>query len=123
MLLSFASCTSCINCTNGHPASCKQFGICQFSGNPSLLNAKTGETISGGFFGQSSFSSLSLAKEVSVINVSGLIHNENDLKLLSPLGCGFQTGAGTVTNLSNAKSSDTILIMGLGGVGLTAIMV
>ncbi|RFU29400.1 hypothetical protein B7463_g6939, partial [Scytalidium lignicola] len=122
VLLSFASCTSCMNCKDGHPAYCTQFGVSQFSGKPSLSNSKTRETISGGFFGQSSFSSFSIVKEVSVVNVSGLVLNENDLKLFSPLGCGFQTGTGTVTNVANAKPSDTILIIGLGGVGMTAIM-
>jgi Zn-dependent alcohol dehydrogenase len=62
-------------------------------------------------------------KEASVVNVKGLIRNEEELKLFAPMGCAFQTGAGTVINLAKATSEDSVVVMGLGGVGLAAIMV
>jgi Zn-dependent alcohol dehydrogenase len=58
-----------------------------------------------------------------VINFSGIIKNEEELKLFAPFGCGFQTGSGTITNLAGAGPEDTVTVMGLGGVGLAAIMV
>jgi Zn-dependent alcohol dehydrogenase len=55
--------------------------------------------------------------------VSNLVRSDEELKLFSPLGCGFQSGMGTVDQLTGATEKDRIVIMGLGGVGLTAIMV
>ena len=60
--------------------------------------------------------------EASVVNVKGLIEGDDDLKMLAPLGCGVQTGTGTVVTVAGATSKDTVTVMGLGGVGLTSIM-
>lgn len=79
--------------------------------------------IHGGFFGQSSLASMARVHQSCVICLKGLIQNEEELKLFAPLGCGFQTGAGTVANLGNATSSDRVAIIGLGGVGLSAVMI
>jgi Zn-dependent alcohol dehydrogenase len=76
----------------------------------------------GQFYGQSSFSSLSIVKEASVINVKGLIKNDNELKLFAPLGCGLQTGAGAVKILGHATATDVVVVTGLGGVGLGCAM-
>ncbi|KAJ4029623.1 hypothetical protein NW761_013772 [Fusarium oxysporum] len=55
--------------------------------------------------------------------MSGVVKDREELKLFAPLGCGFQTGAATVSILAQAKPSDSVAIIGLGGVGLTGIMV
>lgn len=47
---------------------------------------------------------------------------EVDLALLGPLGCGIQTGAGTVLNKIKPEFGATIAIYGAGAVGLSAIM-
>lgn len=88
-----------------------------------VFGAKDGEaTIPGAFFGQSSFASLSVVKECSVVNATSLVSSKEELQLLSPLGCGIQTGAGTVINVAQAGEQDVVCVMGLGGVGLAAIM-
>ena len=76
----------------------------------------------GSFFGQSSFGSYSIARESSLVNVKDLVKNKDDLALYAPLGCGIQTGAGTVVNTAKPTEKDIVLITGLGGVGLSAIM-
>jgi Zn-dependent alcohol dehydrogenase len=76
----------------------------------------------GGFFGQSSFANYTIAAENSVVNVKGLVESTDELRLLAPLGCGIQTGHGTITNVANAQTESTVAIIGLGGVGLSAIM-
>lgn len=76
----------------------------------------------GGFFGQSSFASLSVVRECSVVNAKDLVRDKKELELFAPLGCGIQTGSGTVINAAKATKDDIILILGLGGVGLSAIM-
>jgi Zn-dependent alcohol dehydrogenase len=76
----------------------------------------------GSFFGQSSFANFTIANETSVVNAKDLIKSEEELKLFSPLGCGIQTGSGTIVNVANATPQDTVAILGLGGVGLSGIM-
>jgi aryl-alcohol dehydrogenase len=44
------------------------------------------------------------------------------LELLGPLGCGIQTGAGTVINALRPKAGSSIAVFGSGSVGLSAIM-
>lgn len=62
-------------------------------------------------------------KECSVVKVNDLLQSDDQLKVLAPFGCGIQTGAGTITELANAQPTDTVAILGLGAVGLAAIMV
>ncbi|KAL2356347.1 hypothetical protein BJ546DRAFT_839123, partial [Cryomyces antarcticus] len=60
-------------------------------------------------------------RESSVINVSDLTENKEELKLFPPLGCGFQTGMGTVDLFAGAGKGNSVMIIGLGSVGLAAI--
>lgn len=117
VLCSFSSCSSCTDCKTGHPSFCRSFAALNFVSAPELYSKS-----SGLFFGQSSFSNLCIVRESSVVNVTSLIESKEDLHLFAPLGCGFQTGAGTVENFCNAGPSDAIVIIGLGGVGLSSIM-
>ncbi|KAK5048329.1 hypothetical protein LTR84_005999 [Exophiala bonariae] len=124
VLLSFAFCRECHNCKHGAPGYCSRFTPLNFSGDTKAFNLPGIEngTVGGSFFGQSSFSNLTRVQETSLVKVTELIENEDDLKLYAPLGCGIQTGAGTITELGAARASDKVAIIGLGGVGLAAIM-
>jgi Zn-dependent alcohol dehydrogenase len=44
------------------------------------------------------------------------------MAIYAPIGCGFQTGAGTVLNVLKPKMDDSIAVFGLGSVGLSALM-
>lgn len=116
VLLSFASCASCKDCEAGHPSYCQQFGPVNYGGEQKLFSEASGQ-----FFGQSSFVSLSVVNASSVVSAKGLVSDE-ELKMYSPMGCGFQTGVGTIDVLAEAKAEDTVVILGLGGVGLSGIM-
>jgi Zn-dependent alcohol dehydrogenase len=127
VLLSFASCSNCQICTSGHPSHCIKAGELNFVGQHDFYDesaSSSTETPStrGSFFGQSSFSNLTIANETSVVNAKALIKSEQELKLFAPLGCGIQTGSGTIVNVANATADDTVAILGLGGVGLSGIM-
>jgi len=54
---------------------------------------------------------LAIVKQRSVVDVSALLKNEDELKLFAPMGCGFQTGAGTVAVLANAGPTDSVVVM------------
>lgn len=94
-----------------------------YGGDQALFKTASGSQSSGAFFGQSSFASYSIVKESSVVNVSKIVKDEEELKLLAPLGCGIQSGAATITELVGATKNDSVVILGLGGVGQSAIMV
>lgn len=79
--------------------------------------------IAGRFFGQSSFASRTIARESSVVNVKGLVNSDEELQLLAPLGCGIQTGSGTIAKVAEAGEGDCVAILGMGGVGLSGVMV
>jgi aryl-alcohol dehydrogenase len=74
--------------------------------------------VRGHFFGQSSFSTYVLATERNLVKVP----NDLPLAILAPLGCGLQTGAGTVMNSLAVPAGASIAIFGTGGVGLAAVM-
>ncbi|KAF7185135.1 Aryl-alcohol dehydrogenase [Pseudocercospora fuligena] len=124
VLMSFTYCQQCHNCLHGSPGYCPTFTPLNFTGylhafsNPN----EPSEKIGGCFFGQSSSARLTRAQEQSLVRVTDLVKNIDELKMFAPLGCGIQTGAGTVTELASAKPSDAVAIIGLGGVGLSAIM-
>ncbi|KAF2850305.1 NAD(P)-binding protein [Plenodomus tracheiphilus IPT5] len=133
VLLSFDYCgdkKACRGCADETPGYCNEFheknifsvgDVYRTDDNKENVGGE-GEAVSGLFFGQSSFSQLAIAKGTSTLNVEGLVKNEEELKLFAPMGCGYQTGAGAVTELADIKSTDAVAIFGLGGVGMSALM-
>ncbi|RFU32913.1 hypothetical protein B7463_g3416, partial [Scytalidium lignicola] len=108
VLLSFSFCSKCRNCKTEHPAYCQQFNELNYVGEVDIFQSKKGPAPSGSFFGQSSFSNFTIVKQTSVVNVNTVIKNEYELKLFAPLGCGFQTGMGTVDHFAGAGKADTV---------------
>ncbi|KAK7223391.1 hypothetical protein V2G26_011394 [Clonostachys chloroleuca] len=128
VLLSVAFCGRCTSCQSGHPAYCvSSFELCFNDCGPAYTRGTEfaegdGGPVAGGFFGQSSLGNLAVVKENCIVNMSGVVKDREELKLFAPLGCGFQTGAATISILTQAKPSDSVAIIGLGGVGLASIM-
>ncbi|KAK5679577.1 hypothetical protein LTS10_008398 [Elasticomyces elasticus] len=122
VLLSYYSCMQCATCKLGRPNHCPSFGY-NIIGQPDAFKSADGQTdVAGSFFGQSSFANLSVVKESSVVSAKTLIEKPEELKLFAPLGCGLQTGAGSVLKIAKAGKGDSVMVSGLGGVGLAAIM-
>ncbi|EPS35522.1 hypothetical protein H072_11040 [Dactylellina haptotyla CBS 200.50] len=117
VLLSFSYCGSCYVCKSGLPSHCITFFDINFMGEPVFSDG-----IGGRFFGQSSLARHSIVSDKSVVNVSDLGLSRDDLKALAPMGCGLQTGSGTVVNVAKAGEDDCIAIAGMGGVGLAAVI-
>lgn len=117
ILLSFSYCGECYVCTSGPPSHCINFFEINFMGEPVFDGG-----IGGRFFGQSSLARHSVVSGKCVVNVAGLGLSRDDLKLLAPLGCGLQTGSGTVINVAKAGPDDCVTIAGMGGVGLAAVI-
>lgn len=120
--LSFGSCKKCTSCANNHPAYCNNFVPVNYGAGPAYKQ-QDGSSLAGYFFGQSSFSNLSNVPESSIVNISSLVTDEGDMAILAALGCSFQSGASTVTKLVGAGPKDSVVVIGLGAVGLAAVMV
>jgi aryl-alcohol dehydrogenase len=119
VLLSYQSCGHCRQCRSRNPAHCSRlyeanFGFRRLDGS----NALQRSGVRGHFFGQSSFATYSLATERNLVKVS----KDLPLKALAPLGCGMQTGAGTVMNSLKVSKGASIAVFGTGAVGLAAVM-
>lgn len=125
VLLSYYSCSNCAHCKASRPTYCTEFNLENYAGRkwPGMVCKDSGEEAWARFFGQSSFAEYTLAAETSVVNVSGLLQNDEELNLFAPLGCGFQTGMGAVANVASAGPDDVVLVMGMGAVGMAALMV
>ncbi|KAH6995160.1 alcohol dehydrogenase [Ilyonectria destructans] len=125
VLLSFAHCQTCEQCTSGHPAYCYSFVPLNFGGKRtdgtstlSILSNGEKKEMYSGFFGQSSFARHTIAHRSSLVKVG----NDTDLALFAPLGCGLQTGAGAILNTLDVQPGKTVAIFGVGSVGMSAVM-
>jgi len=123
VLLSHSFCRTCKRCTSGHPSYCEQ-GMSNFMGtrNDGSTTSKRksdGKVLKSQFFGQSSFSRLSVVREACVVKFPG---KADEMGIFAACGCGFQTGAGTVLNILKPKPDESVVIFGMGSVGLTALM-
>ncbi|OJJ98423.1 hypothetical protein ASPACDRAFT_53314 [Aspergillus aculeatus ATCC 16872] len=122
VLLSFDFCTHCANCTAKHPAYCAAFALLNTAGhradNSSPLQTATGGAVYSKFFGQSCFSRVAVVGGRCAIPVSSGL----DLRVLAPLGCGMQTGAGAVVNVLRLQRGQSVAVFGTGAVGLAAVM-
>lgn len=125
VILSYDFCGECVMCMTGRPSYCDEGEMRTVLGAESnCYITDAGENIRGKFFGQSSFASFSVVNPASVVSLRGLVdaENEDGMKVLAPLGCGLQTGAGAVMNSGATSDTDIVVVTGLGGVGLGAIM-
>ncbi|MFI5675204.1 NAD(P)-dependent alcohol dehydrogenase [Streptomyces cellulosae] len=122
VVLSFTSCGDCRNCRGGHPAYCAGWLPLNLIGGRRADGTSTisrdGEPLGGHFFGQSSFAERALVDERSLVKVDP----EVPLESIAPLGCGVQTGVGAVWNVLKPVTGSTIVVLGAGAVGLSAVM-
>lgn len=125
VIIGWPSCGECRNCLDGQPRYCLRTGDALVSGRRfkgeqkgTSAYSRDGEEIFGHFFGQSSFATHSVVSADALVKVPADV----PLELLGPLACGLATGAGAVLNEARPKLGDSVLIVGVGAVGLAAIM-
>jgi aryl-alcohol dehydrogenase len=121
VVLSYASCGACPRCAAAAPQYCTNFMALNYSGllpDGSVPMAGAGGPVHGGFFGQSAFASHALAYERNTVKVG----SDLPFTTLAPLGCGMQTGAGTVWNSLAPRAGQSLAVCGTGSVGLAALM-
>jgi aryl-alcohol dehydrogenase len=119
--LSFDHCGECPHCEHKHPAYCELFAPLNYFGtrmDGSVTMNQDGDDVYGNWFGQSSFATHAIASVHNAVKVP----SDLPLEILGPLGCGLQTGAGSVFNVLKPQAGEGLIVFGLGAVGLGALM-
>jgi S-(hydroxymethyl)glutathione dehydrogenase/alcohol dehydrogenase len=111
-------CGTCYWCVRGEPSLCVDSSGLQTNAFP---DGRTG--LSRG--GQTVYRGLNVAAfgEYSVIAANGAVRIPADVPLdvACVIGCAVQTGVGAVLNTAGVEEGATVLVMGLGGVGLSTV--
>lgn len=126
VVIGWPYCGTCRNCLDGEPRYCVRLGeaLC---GGGRLLGPRAGEaalrrtdgsSVHSHFFGQSSFSTYSLTWAEALV----VVPESAPLDLLGPLACGISTGAGAVLNTVRPTPGSSLVVYGVGAVGLAATM-
>ncbi len=123
VVMSAAYCGHCLQCLVGHEAYCENGFAEDFGGRRTLdgtssLTSSAGEVVSSHFFGQSSFSTYANVVESSLI----VVDRDLPLEKIAFLGCGMQTGAGSILNELRPPAGSSVAIAGTGAVGHAAVM-
>jgi len=122
VVLTFDSCGTCEACVGGVPTCCAAFEALNLGGRrpdgSGSARDAAGVELTSRWFGQSSFAGHAIATARNVVKVDA----EAPLELLGPLGCGVQTGAGSVLNVMRPSPTQSVAVFGTGAVGLSAVM-
>lgn len=120
VLISFGSCGECGNCRDGALGYCDHFRAINLFGDRAggSALARNGKQLSGHFFAQSAFATHAIATVRNIVKAD----HDLPLELLAPLGCGIQTGMGSVMNVLRPQAGTSIAVFGVGAVGLSAII-
>lgn len=122
VVLSFDSCGTCVPCVQGQPAYCDTFLARNLFGGEldgsTTATDSSGNAIKARWFGQSSFATHCIATERNAV----VVDKSLPLELLGPLGCGIQTGAGSILVALDVQPGTSVAVYGAGAVGLAAVM-
>jgi aryl-alcohol dehydrogenase len=126
VIIGWPFCGECRNCLDGEPRYCLRTGDALASGRrlkgenagTSAYSRPDGSPVNGHFFGQSSFATYSITSADALVKAP----DDVPLELLGPLSCGFGTGAGAVLNEARPPLGSSLLVVGVGAVGLAAVM-
>ena len=121
VILSYPWCGECPSCAKTEPYRCTDIPQLKFSGRRMDRSATiklNGKPITSAFFQQSSFSTYAIALDQTVVKVE----TDQSAAMLAALPCGVQTGAGAVLNTFNIQKGESLVVLGVGAVGLSAVM-
>lgn len=112
-------CGRCPGCLRGEPGTCTLGSGMMITA--SLADGETGlrrdgEVVYRGL-GVGAFAEYALAAELGVVRID----DEVPLEVACVLGCGVQTGVGAVLNTAKVVPGSSVLVTGLGGVGLSVL--
>ena len=122
VVIGWPFCGDCRNCLDGQPRYCLQLGPLvagggRLDGSTALARAD-GSSLHSHFFGQSAFATHALVRANALVRVD----DDLPLALLGPLACGIGTGAGAILNVLRPTLGASVVVFGVGSVGLAAVM-
>ncbi len=112
-------CGECSYCKSGKTNLCQAIRVTQGQGlmpDGSSRFTMNGKTIYH-YMGTSTFSEYTVLPEISLAKIS----KAAPLDKVCLLGCGLTTGIGAVLNTAKAEPGSTIVVFGLGGIGLSVV--
>jgi len=114
------SCGTCLPCASGRPALCEPGAAA--NGKGTLLTGERRLTCDGAeinhHLGCSAFA------DHAVVSRRSLVKIDKSLPLAEAalFGCAVLTGVGAVVNTAGVKAGQSVVVIGLGGVGLAAVL-
>ncbi len=121
VVISYPWCGVCPNCRREMRSHCQRNFDLKMRGtraDGSTLMSQNGAPVYSAFFQQSSFGTYAIANERFTVKV----RKDAPLELLGPFACSGQTGAGAVLNTLQPRPGDSLVVFGVGAVGLSALM-
>ncbi len=115
------SCGKCRYCAEGRPTMCPENLNVQMMAELPFFKGKRlhkGDTDLHQLFGLGSFAEYCCVHERSVVKV----RNDAPSDVVCLMGCGVTTGVGAATNTGAVKPGETVVVYGVGGVGLASVM-
>jgi S-(hydroxymethyl)mycothiol dehydrogenase len=113
VLLAWAvPCGSCIACTRGRPRRCAHWWD-----QPARIHTADGSRLIG-TLSIGSLATHTVVHAAQVIRVPDAL----DLRHACLLGCGASTGIGAAVNTAPVQAGDSVAVIGLGGIGLSALL-
>jgi S-(hydroxymethyl)glutathione dehydrogenase/alcohol dehydrogenase len=110
-LSTIANCGTCAECDRGRPTMCRKA-----IGRPSRLFSRPGSRLFN-FASNSAFAERTVVKAVQAVKIP------DDIPPASAalIGCGVLTGVGAVLNRAKVGQGESVLVIGVGGIGLNVI--
>ncbi len=120
ILVFVPSCGHCAPCSEGRPVLCEPAGAANVAGT--LLGG--GRRLSWQGQPMDHFVGVSAFAQHAVLSRRGVqkIDRELPLEIAALFGCAVMTGVGAVVNTSQVRPGQSVAVVGLGGVGLSAVM-
>lgn len=115
------TCGHCEYCNKGKPALCINGAMANnqgvlLDGSQKIINKDNQKYYH--HLGVSGFSQYSIASIYSLVKID----KTYPFEIAALFGCAVMTGVGSVVHTASIKAGDSLLVVGLGGVGLSAIL-
>jgi Zn-dependent alcohol dehydrogenase len=112
------ACGRCYGCLRGEPGTCvNTAGILTFAMPDGTTRLSRGDEVVHRGLGVAAFAEEVIDQEIGAVRIPP----EVPLDVACLIGCGVQTGVGAVLNTAAVEPGSSVVVAGLGGVGLSVV--
>jgi Zn-dependent alcohol dehydrogenase len=121
VLVNVTGCGACRYCRVSRPGLCQAVGLARGEGKLATGERRLQQT-NGGLLNH--WSGLSVFAQYAIVVPESIIKIDKSVPfdVAAMLGCGVMTGSGAVYNAAKVQPGESVAVVGLGGVGLSAVM-